>query len=71
MINIVDEVVFHLSNNKMSYIIQILDNQQLGHMYYGKKIDGLTKEELAYYTRKDNKAAGTVKYSKNIHDFSL
>ena len=36
MINIVDEVVFHLSNNKMSYIIQILDNQQLGHMYYGK-----------------------------------
>lgn len=71
MINIVDEVLFHLSNNKISYIIQLLDNKHLGHMYYGNKLDVLTKEDLAYYTRDDNKAAGTVKYSKDNRNFSL
>lgn len=29
---------FHLTNNEVSYIFTILENKQLGHLYYGKKI---------------------------------
>lgn len=29
---------FHLQTNKSSYILNILENDQLGHLYYGKKI---------------------------------
>lgn len=29
---------FHLFNNEISYIIKILQNEQLGHLYYGKRI---------------------------------
>lgn len=29
---------FHLFNEEVSYIIKILDNEQLGNLYYGKKI---------------------------------
>ncbi len=29
---------FHLYNNKISYLIQILENGQLGQLYFGKKI---------------------------------
>ncbi|MGP4039615.1 alpha-galactosidase [Gracilibacillus sp. D59] len=29
---------FHLYNNEISYIIKILDNNQLGNLYYGKRI---------------------------------
>ena len=29
---------FHLFNNDLSYIIEIMDNGQLGNLYYGKKI---------------------------------
>lgn len=29
---------FHLSNEKVSYIFNVLENGELGHLYYGKKI---------------------------------
>ncbi|HOO27304.1 MAG TPA: alpha-galactosidase, partial [Lachnospiraceae bacterium] len=29
---------FHIYNNEISYIIQVLDNQTLGNLYYGKRI---------------------------------
>ncbi len=29
---------FHLYNNALSYIIEIMDNGQLGNLYFGKKI---------------------------------
>lgn len=29
---------FHLTNEKISYILKVLDNGQMGHLYYGKKI---------------------------------
>ena len=29
---------FHLYNNEISYIIKVLDNKQLGQLYYGKRI---------------------------------
>ena len=33
---------FHIYNNQVSYIIQILRNNQLGQLYYGKKIKDRT-----------------------------
>ena len=33
---------FHIYNNQVSYIIQILRNDQLGQLYYGKKIKDRT-----------------------------
>lgn len=37
---------FHLYNDDISYLIQILDNGQLGNLYYGKRIG--TKEDFSY-----------------------
>jgi len=37
---------FHLYNKEISYIIKILDNNQLGNLYYGKRIHH--KESFAY-----------------------
>jgi len=33
-----DSKEFHIHNEQVSYIIKILDNHQLGNLYYGKKI---------------------------------
>jgi len=33
-----DRGIFHLQNNEISYVIKILKNGQLGHLYWGKKI---------------------------------
>lgn len=37
---------FHIYNDEISYIIQILDNGQLGNLYYGKKV--AHKEDFSY-----------------------
>ncbi len=37
---------FHLYNEQISYIIQILDNNQLGNLYFGKRINH--KEDFSY-----------------------
>ncbi|MFT3982784.1 MAG: alpha-galactosidase [Lachnospiraceae bacterium] len=37
---------FHLYNKDISYVIKILDNNQLGNLYYGKRIDH--KESFSY-----------------------
>ena len=29
---------FHLQNKQISYILCVLENGQLGHLYYGKRI---------------------------------
>ena len=31
--------IFHLKNDEISYVIKILKNKQLGHLYWGKKIE--------------------------------
>ena len=36
----------HIFNDQISYIIQILDNGELGNLYYGKKVDH--KEDFSY-----------------------
>ncbi|ETY72693.1 alpha-galactosidase [Lactiplantibacillus fabifermentans T30PCM01] len=60
--------VFHLQNKTTSYVIGILPNGQLQHLYYGARIQ---PENLAYYLDDTNKAAGTVKYYEQDHKFSL
>ena len=45
---------FHLYNEQISYIIRVLENGQLGHVYYGKHITD--KEDFGYlieYARRD------------------
>lgn len=59
---------FHLYNDSISYIIKILRNGQLGHIYYGKKLTD--KEEFGYlieYARRDM-APCTF---EGVHTFSL
>ncbi|MGM0499969.1 MAG: alpha-galactosidase [Bacillota bacterium] len=34
-----DRKIFHLHNEEISYVIKILKNGQLGHIYWGKKIE--------------------------------
>ncbi len=43
---------FHLYNDDISYIIQILDNGQLGNLYYGKRIGA--KEDFSYLLQGGN-----------------
>ena len=38
---------FHLYNQEISYIIKILDNDQPGQLYYGKRLYILTGEYQA------------------------
>ena len=33
-----EERVFHLYNEEISYIMRIMENEQLEHLYYGKRI---------------------------------
>ena len=45
---------FHLYNDQISYIIKVLENGQLGHLYYGKHITD--REDFGYlveYARRD------------------
>ena len=45
--------LFELSNGKISYIMNLLDNQQLGHLYYGKQIkcSGILNQSLQHRER--------------------
>ena len=36
-IKVTNQSVFHLQTDHTSYIFNILDNGELGHLYYGKK----------------------------------
>ena len=71
MIEVINNQVFHLSNDKVSYIFYILENNHLGHLYYGKTIHTFTDETFEYFLSHENKSAGTVKYSKENTKFSL
>ena len=68
---IINNQVFHLSNSKISYIFYVLDNHHLAHLYYGKTIHNFTNENFRYFLSHDNKAAGTVKYSKENTRFTF
>ena len=42
-----EEGIFHLSNEKLSYIIRIMENGQLEQIYYGKRIHD--REGLSHF----------------------
>ena len=71
MIDIINDQIFHLSNEKVSYIFHLLQNKQLGHLYYGKTIKNLTNGDIQYFLNRDNKAAGTVKFYEDDNKFTL
>lgn len=59
---------FHLYNNEISYIIKILDNLQLGNLYYGKKIHD--KESFSYLLEGKLRALAAYVY-ENDYTLSL
>lgn len=71
MIEIYKNNVFHLYNDKISYVFYILKNGDLGHLYYGKILETSREEDFDYLMEVKNKAAGTVKFYKNDSEFSL
>lgn len=71
MIEVINKQFFHLYNNKISYLINILENDQIGYIYYGKRLKSLTLEDCEYLTKRCDKSAGTVKYYKDNSQFTL
>ncbi|MGL9730108.1 alpha-galactosidase [Enterococcus sp. DIV0756] len=71
MIDVLNNNMFHLHNEKVSYVINILPNGHLGHAYYGKKLGKISIEDIQYMTSTESKSAGTVKFSPAIPNFSL
>lgn len=71
MIEVINEQVFHLHNDKISYVFYVMKNNQLGHLYFGKAIGKLTQADIEYLLERNNKSAGTVKFSKEDGMFTL
>lgn len=71
MIEQLDDRVFHLHNEAISYILHVMENGQLEQLYYGAALGDLTTTELTYLINKANKSAGTVKFFKDGRDFTL
>jgi len=40
-----EEKIFHIQSRDMSYIFDIMDNGQLGHLYWGKRINSFKKRK--------------------------
>ncbi len=71
MIELVGDQVFHLHNQKISYVLDVMPNGQLGHLYYGQTLGKLTDADVAYLQRHSSRSAGVVAYSIETGDFSL
>lgn len=59
---------FHLYNEEVSYIIKILKNNQLGHLYYGKKIRD--RESFEHLLELKPRAMSVCTFEGDL-DFSL
>lgn len=59
---------FHLYNDQISYIITVLRNNQLGHVYYGKRI---TNEGNIAHLVETGKRAMCCHYYLDERDFSM
>ncbi|MFS0925990.1 alpha-galactosidase [Enterococcus durans] len=71
MIEIINDTLFHLYNEKISYVMSILPNQQLGHVYFGPSLGKLASFDQSYLVKKENKSAGTVKLFETDNLFTL
>lgn len=43
-----EQKIFHLSTSKMSYVLNVMKNNQLGHLYYGSPLYDATLSNLYY-----------------------
>ncbi|MFI3213597.1 MAG: glycoside hydrolase family 36 N-terminal domain-containing protein, partial [Eubacteriales bacterium] len=59
---------FHLYNKQVSYVFQILKNEQLGQLYYGKRIKDRTS--FAHMLQVHSRVLAPCVYRGNL-DFSL
>lgn len=71
MIEIINETMFHLYNEKISYVMTVLPNQQLGHVYFGPALGKIESFDQIYLDKKANKSAGTVKFFDGNNSFTL
>ncbi|MGX7212727.1 alpha-galactosidase [Enterococcus raffinosus] len=71
MIELLSKNMFHLRNEKISYVINVLPNGHLGHVYFGRSLGKITIEDIQYMASTESKSAGTVKFSPAIPNFSL
>ncbi|RKD76177.1 alpha-galactosidase [Sinobaca qinghaiensis] len=59
---------FHLQSKQVSYIFRVLQNGQLGHLYYGKKLTH--REDYSHLHRIEARSNTAAVYEGNL-DFSL
>lgn len=59
---------FHLQSKQVSYIFRVLQNGQLGHLYYGKKLTH--REDYSHLHRIEARSNTTAVYEGDL-DFSL
>ena len=59
---------FHLYNNKISYLIKILANEQLGQLYFGKRIPNRKNHD---YLVENTYRPGTSYVFDDDYSFSL
>lgn len=63
MIDVLNKQCFHLYNDNISLILHVLNNHQLGQLYFGKRVSHFDEQQMVYYLKKENKAAGSAKFS--------
>ena len=66
MFEVINGQTFHLYNRKVSYVLTVMENGQLGHLYYGKSLGTLSVSDVNYLKVQNSKSAGTVKYSPDL-----
>lgn len=71
MIEVINGNVFHLQNNRISYVFYIMKNDQLGHLYFGNPLGRLSEMDIRYLIERNNKSGGTVKFSQEDGMFTL
>ena len=67
-VNTKDEIEFHLTNSSVSYIINVLKNGQLGHLYFGKSIKN--RDSFSHLHTHRSCVLSPAVYSDDM-DFSL
>ncbi len=60
---------FHIQNKNASYIINIMENGQLGHLYYGKKIKH--RNNFSHFFAKPKYGVGIIAHTEENLAFSL
>ena len=49
--------VFHIYNNEVSYIMRIMENEQLENLYYGKRVHD--KADFVYLHQEEFRSMGS------------